>query len=187
MIEYLKFDGALTMEEVEKKCDEYVNTKTEGKVEGLPTPIRMIKKETVKNKEIAESIFQESDYGYYDSMALKVYLNVEKLMPKYETLLNEIMDLQSKILTLRTPHFEDFKSKLFSCKACGSKLATEYLKTITCPLCENDLRPESIKEREKKLHTRLEKKEKERKGLEDKGKDKPSLVRKEMWYVKIEY
>lgn len=187
MIEYLKFDGTLTMEEVEKKCDEYVNTKTEGKVEGLPTPIRIVKKETVENAEAAKSIFQESDYGYYDSMALKVCFDVEKILPKYETLLKEIKDLQSKIKTLKTPHFEDFKSKLFSCKACGSKLATKYLKTISCPLCGDDLRSESIKTREEKLYVRLEKKEKERRDLEDKGKDKPSLVLKVMWYVKIEY
>lgn len=68
------------------------------------------------------------------------------------------------------------KSKYVSCKHCGSKLSTEYLKSNTCPLCHHDLRPEAVQNKQKRLETKVKTlKEKVEKAMEI------------MWLVKVEY
>lgn len=188
MIEHLIFDGKLTIDEIQKECDNYITSKTKGETEGTPTPIRVIRKDHVfHDTDSARKAMEAEDYGYYDSMAVKTNIMEEKRLAVYEATMEEVKNLQKKFNELGEPHFEDFKSKLISCKGCGSKLSTKHLTDIHCPLCGYDLRPNGIIERQDKIFERWNKKKEKLTLLEAKGKDKPVSQKVEKWLVKIEY
>lgn len=51
---------------------------------------------------------------------------------------------------------DEMKSQTIACKNCGSKLATAYMKgKCHCPLCKNDLRPQTLKDRIEKANNDL--------------------------------
>lgn len=72
------------------------------------------------------------------------------------------------------------KFKYVTCRNCGSKLAVEYLKGNTCPLCQEDIRPKPViqkveEQREKDLAC-----QKELNRLLKKYREK-------CWLLKVEY
>lgn len=188
MITHLTFNGKLTIEQIQESCDNHIAHTTGGEVEGTPTPIRVVQKGRVAaDINAAQIIIEAEDYGYYDSMAIKFVATEERKPAVYEATLEEVEKLQKKYNELQEPHFEEFKSKLISCKRCGSKLSTKHLAAIFCPLCGQDLRPQTTIEREQKIFERWEKKKEKLALLESKGKDKPTTHKVEQWLVKIEY
>ena len=75
---------------------------------------------------------------------------------------------------------ETVKAKYITCKHCGSKLSVAFLKQNDCPLCHEDLRPATIKNRAEKKMEKLKKLAKEVKEYSDSHK---AIY----WLVKVEY
>ena len=84
-------------------------------------------------------------------------------------------------------YFKDAKSTFITCRHCKSRILKKYLKDNSCPVCKNDLRPESVLSRIDKLRQRYVEydNEVETLGLIDKENNKRKTGLR--WLVKIEF
>ena len=118
----------------------------------------------------------------YDQRAVRFY--AEPKTKKYTDLKERYEKAKTELKSAQKTIYYDaakIKSRLITCKSCGSKLAVGYLNSNSCPVCGSDLRPETELER----IGRLTLKERELKGkiINEKKKNKSGL----RWLVKIEY
>ena len=156
---------------------------------GLPNDIRWIN-HTCNDYDEAREYLEKNDNGWYDQLAVK-FLDYPELK-KSKTL--EMLEERAKRLCSRYVdlaynkiHYANVKSQFISCRTCGSKLASSYIRTNKCPVCFNDLRPASTLDLINKAKNNYEKAEKdvelEMKKLQEKQKKKAKVK----WLVKIEY
>lgn len=156
--------------------------------DGLYEPIQW-RKEIFDSEDEANDFIKKHDYSYANIAVRYKVPNKIKHSKEYNQLSKKLAVLMNKRASLDgRQYFKDAKSNLIGCKKCGSKIARAYLKSNYCPICKNDLRPESfikkvqnLKDEEKALKTQLN---------EVKKKDyKASLIKgyKINWLIKIEY
>ena len=101
--------------------------------------------------------------GYCDTaVRFRDTESIDLELPKYLINKDERIKREEKLLSELTAnrHFKDHKSNYISCKGCGSKINTEFMRDRNnCPVCRADMRPKSTLER-------IEKKEELVKRLE---------------------
>lgn len=174
---------------VQAEWDKYVawEDRAEG-CSGLSSNIRWIN-HVCSDFEEAEKYIEENDKGWYDQLAvkfkeyppLKTTSALKNLIKREQDMISKISVIEGKI------HYKGVKSSYIGCKKCGSKLATTYISSNFCPMCREDLRPETT------LNTIIgyKKKLKEIRDLikmeENKGKKKLEKLATIKWLVKIEY
>ena len=127
--------------------------------------------EAVKYKEtpyISESVL-EKNYKY------------KALSDKYNETLKKYISLKNNI------YYKDVKSAFVSCKKCGSKFNTKLIYFNKCPLCENDLRPETALNKLKMLKENIDKLRGAMNEVRDDIIKKLNYEIKEKWLVLIEY
>ena len=118
----------------------------------------------------------------YDQRAVRFY--TEPKTKKYADLKERYAKVKDELEHLKKAVYYTsmtVKSKLITCKCCGSKLAVSFLNSNNCPLCGMDLRPETELLRIKRLTAK--EKELKTKISDEKKKNKNGL----RWLVKVEY
>ena len=186
-IRYFDYDEKVNKDKVVDQLEKFAQAETFGEGGGgLPSRIRWLDRTFDTYDEAVEYIEQEDQKTWYNCMAVKYHETKRGKEPK------KLIDLRQRVINLRQvanqienePHFKDAKSQYVGCKKCGSKLNKDYIGNI-CPVCRNDLRPESTlkkitrsKEVLKEAQKKLEKEER------DFAKSHKGKVR---WLVKIEY
>lgn len=101
---------------------------------------------------------EELDRGWYDDHAVQ-FKDKSKLKPtkQMESMIAKVLKCKADRETYLNSHsVRMHKSEFIGCKNCGSKLARNYLKSETCPVCRKDLRAEYIIERLKKYDDDIE-------------------------------
>lgn len=110
----------------------------------------------------AEDAIGRMDKGFYDDHAVLFY-DVDSLKPT--AAMKDIKRRQDETEKKREALIADSetwagrKSKYVTCEDCGSKLNVECLRqmsTCICPLCLNDLRSESVRNRIKAYDEKIE-------------------------------
>jgi len=124
------------------------------------------------------------DRGWYDDHAVQ-FKDKSQLKPtkQMETLIAKILKCKADRETYLSNHsVRMHKSEMIGCKNCGSKIARNYLRTETCPVCGKDLRAEYIIERLKKYNNDIEQMNNKFKELQKKQTGKCPIK----WLVKVE-
>lgn len=189
-IEYFTYPENVNKKCVKSELDELVSHLgyREGSG-GLVRPIDWIDHVCESQDEAERYIDDHAKYPDYNQTAVK-YKMYDPVKPTVKQL-----ELKAKAEALQSKHaaknnkihYQGVKSEYVSCRACGSKLATKYIKSNNCPLCHNDLRPtsvleaiESARKAYSKAHSEYVK---ESKRVTDKNKNNYKI----RWLVKIEY
>lgn len=190
-VRYKSYEENVNRAKVQKFWDEYAaNEDYQEGCSGLNGSIKW--KDGIsplQNYDKAREWIETNDSGCYDQLAVRYYEYPSVKSSKKEELEKKLYEQQQKIHELsNTVHYEGVSSAYVSCKKCGSKINSQYFgKTVynLCPVCKEDLRPESAlaainaaKEKAKKIDAQC-KVETER--LQKKCK--PTV----RWLVKIEY
>lgn len=185
-IKYGIYEENVNKSEVQAEWDEYAakDDWQEGCC-GLASPIRWIDHVCADYDEAHEYI-REHDKGWYDQLAVK-YRGTEKPKTKaYENLVTRRKEVYDTLKARENKvHYsaDNTKSEYVSCKSCGSRLATKFIRSNSCPLCKTELRPASALnsiDTSKKMLKEIDKKIKE---MEIKASKKAKIY----WLVKIEY
>lgn len=176
---------------VQQEWDAVVRCEDRGEgASGLPYPIRWIDK-TFPNIEAAQQYIEEHDNGWYDQIAVKFldYSDVKlKETKAYEKLVEKRIDAIRRMNDLEhTFHFANVKSAFIGCKNCGSKISSKYLRTNYCPVCNYDMRPETVQERIKKARQNAKELEKKLAEEQRKMEEKQKKSAKVRWLVKVEW
>lgn len=176
---------------VQQEWDAVVRCEDRGEgASGLPYPIRWIDK-TFPNIETAQQYIEEHDNGWYDQLAVK-FLDYSEVKVKetkaYEKLVEKRVDAIRRMNDLEhTFHFANAKSAFIGCKNCGSKISSKYLRTNYCPVCNYDMRPETVQERIKKARQNAKELEKKLAEEQRKMEEKQKKSAKVRWLVKVEW
>lgn len=186
-IEYYDYPEKINKNSVQAKLNNYVEQATWAEGGSVLQNIRWIDY-ICDNKEEAEQYIESHDKHWYDQLAVKYKVYKIKETAAYKKLIERRAETYSKLNSLeRKVHYKDVKSSFVSCKKCGSKLSTKYIRSNYCPLCGEDIRPAStldtIKRYKEKINELDKKIKQERKTLEKKA-EKSATIR---WLVKIEY
>lgn len=172
-----------------KVQEEWNNRATyDGDGYGLPSPIVWNENKHFKNYDAARKWIEDNDRVYgqiavtFDSpVELKESTKLKELREKHKEANRLYNEANNKLCY--TP--ETVKSKLLTCKKCGSKLAVGYLTSNRCPVCKEDLRsPSMLKQigsKKVKMTALAEQIRKEEAILEAKAKKETK------WLVKTEY
>lgn len=99
---------------------------------------------------------------------------------KTKRLETTIKELEKKRRALKE-YFAKEKRAYKTCPKCGSKLSTTYLNRNVCPLCKEDLRPLSVKNKEIEIENKISAKKKE---LKEAKANNPYVLK---WFVKFEF
>ena len=157
---------------------------------GLPCGIRWYDQEIQNSRKEAEVFIDKHDKGFYDQLAVPFrQVNEDKLTnQKTIELKQKISELEKNYQQKNNNiHYKGVKSKTVTCKKCSSKLATAYLYANHCPLCLEELRPESVlkdlENKKTKIEQLKQKLKEEEKRLNDKNIKNSTL----MWLVKTEF
>ena len=189
-IEYFSYSENVNKKYVKKELDEYVSHRDyqEG-CSGLPEPIDWFDHVCESQDEAKRYIDDHTRHHDYHQAAVKykVYDPVKPTKKQLE-LKAKVEELRAKYASKNNKiHYQGVKSEYVSCRACGSRLATKYIKSNNCPLCHNDLRPPSVLETieaARKAYSKVQGEyAKESKKIADKNKGNYKI----RWLVKIEY
>lgn len=119
-----------------------------------------------------------------DQLAIMYRETKESDTKTFAALLSHSDELNKKLReTENRVHYKDSKSKFISCKKCGAKIPTEYLHSNYCPVCCEDLRPESLLSSISSMYERRDKLNEKIHEAMIKASKKAPLY----WLVKIEY
>ena len=125
-------------------------------------------------------IQEQSNHSFYLQIAVPFYKynSNEKLKEMQEKLETAKAELEKA----KKPYYsvDTVKAKYVGCKHCGSKLAVPYIKSNKCPLCGEDLRPQSVQDKMKRLAAKVKK-------LESDVEAKKKRLAEVYWLVKVEY
>lgn len=135
--------------------------------------------------EEAETFIEKVDRHNYDGIAVKFldFSEVEE-NAKIKELRTKIADTVRKQRDYIAAHsVKKQKAAYIGCRACGSKLNKEKLKSERCPLCNSDLRSASTQERIASFYAKIEEYNKKIKQEQLKQKKKAKVK----WLVKFEY
>lgn len=153
----------------------------------------------LNSKEEAEDFLNRHHPGSAEGVAV-AYLepvNIEKQIKghsKMEATYRKVQELRSKADSIKEDvrtsdetavYFKDFKSKLITCKICGSKLAVPYLKNCNCPVCGQDLRSQTAINRRIAAEKRYHKLYQQASELQNKLEAK--LEPTKMWLVECHF
>ena len=133
------------------------------------------------NEEDAEKYIEElSAKSWYLQIAVPFYHYGDN--EKLKELTTKLDEAKADLDKAKKTYYsvDTVKSKYIACKHCGSKLAVSYIKSNKCPLCGEDLRPQSVQDRFKRLMAKVKK-------LEETVVTKKKKGAKIYWLVKIEY
>ena len=120
-----------------------------------------------KDYDAALKAIENFDNGWYDDHTV-MYYDISAIGKK------AIDEWNSKRDTYILAHsIHKRTSKYIGCAHCGSKLSLEYLHGEKCPLCNNDLRPQSIIDKIK--------------WYDEKVKKCKEKYREKYWLAKVEY
>ena len=131
----------------------------------------------------AMKFIEENDSGWYDQLAVKFKKEKEtagltkakerckRLSMEYETMLADTTSLTS------------VKAQLLTCRHCNSKIAVSYIKNYRCPVCGEDLRSPTYKDRLAAKKIAVKKAE----TLLKEETKKASAHGEVFWLVKTEY
>ncbi len=161
----LTFPASMKMQEIQRRCDDWGNANADLQergysLNGLGYPVHL-KSLVFETRDEAED-YLEKTFGNYNQIAVKY--KAPKVKPKTpknaENLERRIKEYDQRIAKLQEPHFKGVKSKTVKCKHCGAVLPTSYCgRTFnnSCPVCREDLRPDSVLEKlDKYRNTRKE-------------------------------
>lgn len=131
-----------------------------------------------------------SDAGDYRDCAVRYYDTIyvdSHPTKKLTNLMQQITKLQeAKKDFEKESRVQNRKSKSITCPKCGSRLSLDYLKGNICPLCETDLRSDTVLSRLKSFDERIVQAKKQyRQALEEARKNcrnKNSIL----WRFKVE-
>ena len=186
-VEYHTYPENCDKSKVENEINKYVShcTYAEGGG-GLPSAIRWNDNKIYANRDEAEEAISKMDDGWYNQIAVKFKeLPRDVTSAKFESLYNKKVEVVKKARTLNSEvQVKSMKSQYVSCKKCGSKLNKDFLKTNYCPLCQNDMRSDTIKN---KLDTYKVKLIDLDKQLSEEYKRLTEKKGEVKWLVKIEY
>lgn len=185
-IEYFSYPEKKGKNNILNELDAYVRNATwEEGGSGLSS-IRWYDAPILNSHDEAMSFLDSNDKGWYDQLAVR-YRAVPKgvttnrlteLEQKYREVSKIYDDLRTKI------YVKDFKAEFIGCKRCGSKVNRKYLRSNMCPVCNFDLRSDTVKKTIEDAYKRVLKVEEQIK------EEKLKLVNKKadiFWLVKIEY
>ena len=116
-------------------------------------------------------------YKYRDIDSLKMSKKVIELEKRIIETRNQYDSLNSKI------HYKDIQAKYVTCKECGSKINKDYLRSNRCPICNKDMRPETVLNKLESMTSKIEKLKGDLKVEKMKRIDKAPIK----WLVKYEY
>lgn len=184
-IEYYSFVEKINRYWAQQKLDGYVKQQTyqEGG-HGLDKPIRWLESEPIcEDEDTAREVIRKRDNGWYDQLAVRYY-DPEPIQSKPLTILREKIKTACDEYYARNGKIwaETVTAEFVGCKKCGSRLCRMFLKTNRCPVCGNDLRPETM---QKSIATAKAKWEKAQAA--EREYIKRNSKKKVMWLVKIEY
>lgn len=139
----------------------------------------------LENRDAAEAKIRQLDHGFYDDHAVRFY-DYSKSEPT-----KKILDLQERITETKAKmrnYAEEhsvtaFKAQFVSCQNCGAKLPRIYLRSDYCPVCRNDMRSETTKNKLVEYGQKID-------ALNDQidaEKRKQKSARRVMWLIKYEY
>ena len=149
-ITMLTFEENMPKSKIQERCDDWGNGNCDLQergyaLRGLGYPINFTS--WVFNSYEEAKKYLDTTIGNYRQTAVKY-----KVYPKTEPS-NIILDLErrikeykNRIAELNKPHYANVKQATVKCKKCGSSLATSYCGRTyynQCPICKEDLRPES--------------------------------------------
>lgn len=131
----------------------------------------------------AVAFIKSSDKGWYDQLAVKFKkikntASLDKANERYTRLAKEYDTMLKNITSLT-----DVKASLLSCRHCNSKIAVSYIKDYRCPVCGEDLRSPTYKDRLTAKKTAVDKAKK----LVREEEKKASVHGEVCWLVKTEY
>lgn len=131
----------------------------------------------------AYDMIKRKDRGDYDQLAVRFRAMVTP-SAKLDDLNKRIIEARSALYMLEGDiHYSHTSAKFVSCKRCGSALSRIHLKSNFCPMCGNDLRPQSVKDKVARAKEKVMKLEQQIRDEERKNNQKGKLF----WLVKIEY
>jgi rubrerythrin len=141
------------------------------------------------NEEDAQKYMERHERNWMDDMAVKYktldnsnFLSedktYQKLKDRYKRLSSRYNELEKNI------HYLGVKSEYVTCRSCGSKLNTSFIRKIgnTCPICGADLRPQSTLQQ---IQNSKKNSEKAKKDMIEREKYLAKRHGKIMWLVKI--
>ena len=137
----------------------------------------------LENRRDAEEWISKHDRGWYDNLAVRFTKPVDKSTDKLIAIRNKIQETFKEYKARDSKLYaETVTSNYIGCKKCGSKLSREHLKSNSCPLCREELRPEHM------LKNVLAAKNKYLRALKEENDYVEKHSKKEVcWLVKIEY
>jgi hypothetical protein len=186
-IKYFEYKENVDRRKVQNELDRYVayEDREEG-CSGLNTPIRWIESGGIlANYDEALEYIKSHDKGWYDCLAVRYRDFDGKDTPALKRAREKLSAAFEKYREFNNKfHFADSKSAYIGCRKCGSKISHQYLKGNSCPICGDDLRPQSTKDTIARYKANVDRatdlvKVEEKKAVEKNGKT--------MWLVKIEY
>ena len=126
--------------------------------------------------------YLQSESGKHDYLQMAVLYKEVKPTAKLKELKDKLEEAAEELKKTSSPYYSSstVKSKFIGCKHCGSKLAVSYIKGNTCPLCGEDLRPESELKRVARLKDKVKKLKENIKTIENRNFEL-------YWLVKVEY
>lgn len=124
-------------------------------------------------------------FGDYESVAYK-YRDIDSLKKS-----KKAIELEERIIETRKQydslnskiHYKDIQAKYVTCKECGSKINKDYLRSNRCPICNKEMRPETVLNKLESLTCMIEKLKSDLKVEKMKRIDKAPIK----WLVKYEY
>ena len=149
-IAMLTFEENMSKSKIQERCDNWGNSNCNIEergyaLQGLGYSINFTSR--IFNSYNEAYDYLDTTTGNYRQTAVKY-----KVYPKVEpssTILDlerRIKEYKNRIAELNKPHYANVKQATVKCKKCGSSLSTSYCgKTYynQCPICKEDLRPES--------------------------------------------
>lgn len=144
-IVYLKVPEKCFRDEVQDRCNR--RAAAEDWQEGCSgvSPIRWLDSvEPLDSEDAAYEYIKTHDRGDYYCFAVR-FKQADQMPAEYVKLCAHRSTVQSRYDALNAViHYKEGKSQYVSCKQCGSKLATAYMRSNYCPLCNTDLRPPTV-------------------------------------------
>lgn len=185
-IRYFEYDVSTDKKTIQSRLDNFVAHEDwqEG-ASGLPYPIRWQDDIIVNSYEDAEKWISDHDRGWYDQIAVK-YLDTSRVSSKK---IDDLKAKRSEVLKKLSAvehvlYATTVKSAFIGCKKCGSKLASEYLRSNNCPLCRQDFRSQTTLSSIAAMHEKVNKLDAAIKEAQiAAGKTSANIK----WLVKIEY
>ena len=183
-INHYVYPRFVNKKQVQKELDNYVAHEDwqEG-CRGLTQPIRWLEDKVYGSEEEAHEAIKRLDRGWYDQLAVLFQQNEEPHDDRIRALRVKCAEAGDEFRRRdQLLYSQAVKSAYIGCKQCGSRLARNYLKVNSCPVCHAELRPEHML---KSVSAAKAKWEKAKQDVEEYKKKKGA--KKVCWLVKIEY